>query len=193
MTRTNAYTLLCVAIRAVVVWFFCSLLLTLPGVLFTFRQNEFGIDVIWLGVTAVLLPALVLGLVWLFADKLARLALARPQEPVFDSRIEARIWLGLAFSIIGAYFLFLALRDSVPLLIEWVILSRATPGSLLLEGESGPLLARALTLFIEAALAAVFLLQGPGLARLVHRWRYGGIEQEHIDEQHIDQKSPDQH
>ncbi|MGS1078058.1 hypothetical protein [Pseudoxanthomonas beigongshangi] len=182
MTRTNAYTLLCVAIRAVVVWFFCSLLLTLPGLLFSFRHNEFGDDAIWLGLSAVLLPALVLGLAWLFADKLARLALARPQESVFESRIEARTWLGLAFSIIGAYFLFLALRDTVPLLIQWVMLSRATPGSLMLEGDSGPFLIRALTLLIDAALAAVFLLQGPGLARVVHRWRYGRIEQEHADQ-----------
>ena len=45
------------------------------------------------------LTALLLVLAWLFADKLARLALARPQEPVFESRNEARTWLGLVFSI----------------------------------------------------------------------------------------------
>lgn len=180
MTRTNAYTLLCVAIRAVVVWFFASLLLTLPGILLGGRNGGYEGGVVWLIVGAVLFPAVMLGLAWLFADKLARLALARPQEPVFDSRIETNAWLGLAFSIIGAYFLFQVLRDAVPLLVQWIMLSRATAGSLWLEGDSQPFLINAASLVIEAVLAGIFLLQGPGLARLVHRWRYG----RQPDEQH---------
>lgn len=178
MTRTNAYTLLCVAIRAVVVWFSASLLLMIPGLMIAMRDGAYEDDAIWLGLAAILLPALVLGLAWLFADKLARVALARPQEAVFESRIEAHIWLGLAFSIIGAYFLFQVLRDVAPLLIQWVMLSRSTVGYLQLDGATEPLAIRVLTLLIEAVLAGVFLLQGPGLARLVHRWRYGRLEAE---------------
>ncbi|MBB3277902.1 MULTISPECIES: hypothetical protein [unclassified Pseudoxanthomonas] len=87
MTRTNAYTLLCVAIRAVVVWFSASLLLMTPGLMIAMRDGTYQGDAIWLGLAAILLPALVPGLAWLFADKLTRLALARPQESVFESRI----------------------------------------------------------------------------------------------------------
>ncbi|UBB25879.1 hypothetical protein LAG73_01955 [Pseudoxanthomonas japonensis] len=93
MTRTNAYTLLCVAIRAVVVWFSASLLLMIPGLMIAMRDGTYQGDAIWLGLAAILLPVLVPGLAWLFADKLARLALARPQEPAFESRIRAPLAL----------------------------------------------------------------------------------------------------
>ena len=54
MTRTNAYTLLCVAIRAVVVWFFASLLLTLPGILLGVRNGGYDGGIVWLVMGAVL-------------------------------------------------------------------------------------------------------------------------------------------
>ncbi|WP_181444124.1 hypothetical protein [Pseudoxanthomonas sp. z9] len=41
MTRTNAYTLLCVAIRAVVVWFSASLLLMIPGLMIAMRDGTY--------------------------------------------------------------------------------------------------------------------------------------------------------
>lgn len=64
MTRTNAYTLLCVAIRAVVVWFSASLLLMTPGLMIAMRDGTYQGDAIWLGLAAILLPALVPGLAW---------------------------------------------------------------------------------------------------------------------------------
>ena len=175
MTRTNAYTLLCIAIRAVIVWVAANALVGVPALLFAIRRGEMPLGS---GGTSLATMATVLGLLalaWIFADKLARLALSSPKE------LEPRVWLGLAISVIGAWFLFVALKDAAYLLVRWVIFSRTMPGSLTLDNGLDRLLPDALATVFEAVLATVFLLRGSGISNLIHRWRYGDLVAEPSD------------
>lgn len=173
MIRTNAFSLLCVAIRAVVVFVLATALVQFPATLAGLRQQ--AVDGGFAATVAVVMVAVlvVLALIWLYADKLARLTLARPQEAVFDSDIEPRVWLGLAVSIVGAWFLFLALKDGVYLLARGMMLTRAKV-DIWNSGEAPPdWMASVVSTSFEIVLAVVFLLRGQGIARWVHRMRYG--------------------
>jgi len=181
VTRTNAYTLLCIAIRAVIVWVAANSLVGVPSLLFAIRRGEMPLGSAG---TSLAIMATVLGLLalaWLFADKLARLALSSPKEQVFESDLEPRVWLGLAISVIGAWFLFVALKDAAYLLVRWVIFSRALPGSLTLDNGLDQLLPDAVATVFEAVLAMVFLLRGRGISNMIHRWRYGDLKAEPPD------------
>jgi hypothetical protein len=171
--RTNAFSLLCVAIRAIVIFVLASALVQFPSIFVALRQQAAdGGSLGWvIAGMAVSLGLLVL--IWLYADKLARLALAHPQEPVFDSDIEPRVWLGLAVSLIGAWFLFFALKNGVYLLMQWMLLSRANADVLQAVQQQPDFIARAVSAVFEVVLAIVFLLRGQGLARWVQRMRYG--------------------
>jgi len=181
VTRTNAYTLLCIAIRAVIVWVAANALVGFPALLLAIRRGEMPLGS---GGTSLAIVATVLGLLalaWLFADKLARLALSSPTEQVFESDLEPRVWLGLAISVIGAWFLFVALKDAAYLSVRWVIFSRAQPGSLTLDNGLDQLLPDAIATVFELVLATVFLLRGRGISNLIHRWRYGDLVVEPSD------------
>ena len=175
MTRTNAFTLLCMTIRAVVVWVFASTLMMLPSAIFAIRSqgDREGLAIL-AAVTGISL--LVMALAWLFADKLARLALARPQDQVFESHLEPEAWLGLAISAIGAWFLFVALKDAAYLAFQWLMLSRAEVNVWDTHADPSGWLSNVVATVFEIVLAALFLLRGQGLARLFRRWRYGRFE-----------------
>jgi hypothetical protein len=175
MTKTNAYTLLCTVIRAVVIWVAASSLVGLPAMWMSLRYQEWGEASNAPFLIAAAVVFVLLALAWLFADKLARLALARPQEQVFDSEVPPRMWLGLAISAIGAWFLFRGLSDTLYLLTRWFLLARANIN--VWDTANGPpeWMQQVLTTALEMALAIAFLLRGQGIARLVHRWRYGQL------------------
>lgn len=181
MTRTNAFTLLCVAIRAVIVWVGANALVGVPAILFAVRQGEMPLGGMGTSLAVMAATLVLLGLAWVFADKLARLALSGPREQVFESDLEPRAWLGLAISVIGAWFLFVALKDGAYLLMRWLLVSRAMPGALTLDNGLDHLLPDAVATVFEAALATVFLLRGRGIAHLIHRWRYGDLRAEPSD------------
>jgi hypothetical protein len=171
--RTNAFSLLCTAIRAVVIFVLATAVVQFPATLLGMRQQ-----VVDSGFTGVVIVGMavslgVLALIWLYADKLARLALARPQDPVFESDVEPRVWLGLAVSIIGAWFLFFALKDSVYLLMRWMVLSRMNADVLEAAQAQPEFVASIVSGVFEMALAIIFLLRGQGIARWVRRMRYG--------------------
>lgn len=173
MIRTNAFSLLCTAIRAIVIFVLASALVQFPAMFISLRQQAIDSGVVTMSavVMAVVLGLLVLA--WLYADKLARLALARPQDAVFDSDIEPRVWLGLAVSIIGAWFLFLALKDGVYLLMRWMMLARANVDVWNTAEAPQDWIASVVATLFEIGLAIVFLLRGQGIARWVQRMRYG--------------------
>jgi hypothetical protein len=175
MTRTNAFTLLCVAIRAIVVWVFASTLMSFQTVFFVMRSQGDREGLANIAIAAGI-SLVVMGLAWVFADKLARLALARPQDPVFESHLEPQAWLGLAISAIGAWFLFVALKDMAYLGFQWLMLSRAQVNVWDVRADTSDWLSNVVASVFELGLATVFLLRGQGLARLVHRWRYGRFE-----------------
>ncbi len=180
MTRTNAHTLLCVAIRVFALWLVAGLLLMLPGLVVGMQEAvRNGMDPWWFGIApaAGLLAAAVL---WLFAGKLARLALAGPADQVFESDLDASTWLGIGLSVMGAWYFFGALVDGAGLLVRAIELARMRERYPGMEGpaEFGQQVASAL---VQAALGVGLLLRGRGLSALLHRLRYAGFRGEPAD------------
>jgi hypothetical protein len=173
MTRTNAFTLLSMLIRAIVLWAAAGLLIGLPAAMYAVRSNQFfGTDSnYWPTMLALACIVLLLALAWLFADKIARLALVRPRDQVFESTMEPQAWLGLAISVIGAWYFFGGLKDLGYLLPRWFIYSRA-PGPVPTEAWE-QIIPDLFAIIVELVLASIFLLRGTGLARLIQRLRYG--------------------
>ncbi|MGH8080551.1 MAG: hypothetical protein ACREP7_08255 [Lysobacter sp.] len=173
MTRTNAYTLLCVVIRACAVWSLAAFLIGLPAQL----SQMYSVpgtqqSATWIA-AGLVFTALVIAGAWLYADKLARLALARPQEQVFDSQIEPTVWLGLAISAIGAWHLFNGLIDAAYLLTKaaWM---RAIAVDVYEYRTTWPQLwPDIIATAVQLLIAVVCLLRGQGLARILRRLRYG--------------------
>jgi hypothetical protein len=174
VVRTDAFTLLSMLIRTVLIWVVAGVAVKLPALLIAMRANGYMDDEsrIYAVVGAAVTTAL-LSLSWLFADKIARLTLVRPRDQVFESDLEPGVWLGIAISVIGAWYLFGGLKDLAYLLPRWLIYSRAPgpiPGHALQE-----IVPELFAVAFELVLAAVFLLRGQGLARWVQRMRYGEI------------------
>lgn len=173
MTRTNAYSLLCVVIRGLAIYLFAKFLLQTPEAYFSLRRGLSGDQYAAPVLAPFLLLPVVAAVLWLFADRIARLALSRPEAPVFDSTIEPRTWLGLGVSVIGAWFLFNGLLDLAFILTKWLLSSLIAEDLSHADAMQEQLLPDFITIVFQLALAIVFLLQGPGLARWVHRMRYG--------------------
>ena len=102
MTRTNAYSVLCVFTRAFAMWIFVATVVAMSTLLATAtmwdREQRWTYFLI-----GSVLPMVVAILVWIFADKLAKLALARSQQVVFDSDIPVSEWQVVAFSVVGLW------------------------------------------------------------------------------------------
>ena len=171
MTRTNAYSLLCMIIRAIGVWSFCKAVIAIPGTVIAIRNPsvEIGFGVFWYLVAAVL-TLLVLAALWLFADKLAKLALVRPQDMAFESSMDPATWLGLLLSAIGAWFCLSGIVSAFYMAFRWAAtLYLASAGAGGVEDVVADMAATAL----EVVLGAVLVLRGQGLSRWIHRLRYG--------------------
>jgi hypothetical protein len=174
--RTNAFSLLCTVIRAIVIFVLATALVQFPTMFIQMRQQIVDGGFVGMLAASMAVSFGLLALIWLYADKLARLALARPQEPIFESDLEPRVWLGLAVSVIGAWFLFFALKDGVYLLMRWMLLSRANADVLEAVQQQPDFVAEMVSAVFEVALAILFLLRGQGIARWVQRMRYGNAE-----------------
>lgn len=173
MTRTNAYTLLCVVIRAAAVYSLVALIVALPAQLQASAQMP-GVErsASWIAAIAVA-GLIVIALLWVYADQLARMTLARPQQQSFESDLAPSVWLGLAISAIGAWHLFAGLIDGV----FWAVRILALRG---LRNEGYDPARYALDVWpgvvataMQFALGLICLLRGKGLARWVQRMRYG--------------------
>ncbi len=172
MTRTNAYTLLCMVIRAIAIWALLKFAIGVPSLALAFRsQEDPGLPLGWVLTGCAVLMVLV-ALLWLFADKLAKLALVRPQEQVFESTLEPAAWLGLAISAIGAWNVFDGIVNLLYGFPRWLLMARL-PGELTLENGLDQGLGDGLSALVQIGLGLFCLLRGPGLSRLVNRLRYG--------------------
>ena len=98
MTTTNAFSILCVLIRAFALWLFVTTLIAIPGYVL---KGAFDEHWILLLSTTFVVPVLIAFVMWVFAEHLARMALARPTQVVFGSEISAVQWQSIAFSVIG--------------------------------------------------------------------------------------------
>lgn len=171
MTRTNAYSLLCMIIRAVAVWSLAKVAIALPGSVAAYRnmgsEFDFAPGVV---LAAAAVGLLIIAALWLFADKLAKLALVRPQDLVFESRMDPATWLGLLLSAMGAWFCFQGVVSAIYQIVRWMALLR-------FGHQDNPVFpdvwADIVATAMQLILGAVLVLRGQGLSRWIHRLRYG--------------------
>lgn len=175
MTRTNAFSLLCVVIRVCAIWLGARLVISMPGMAVQIKQASdagIGAGPYWFLLSGVLLVGVAS---WLFAERIARLAMTRPQDHVFESDLDAQAWLGIALGAIGAWFLFNALVDGVGMAARMLYVARQRdlyPGTSIDDGH----LFDWVPVVVQAMIGAGLLLRGSGIATLVHRLRYAGYK-----------------
>lgn len=124
MIRTNARSILTLFVRVMALWWvlgsalgFISWMTMSPG-------GEFSPGLIAALYFGTFLAAACL---WVFADLLARAALAGPGHTTFDSDIEVSDWQRLAFACIGVWYAMEGLIDVVRQLTSTILASRAYP------------------------------------------------------------------
>ena len=172
MTRTNAYSLLCMAIRAIAVWALVKLAIGIPSTMVALRALPDTGEAVRYTLLGDAGLAVAVVLLWLFADKIAKLALVRPQDPVFESTLEPAVWLGLMISGIGAWNAFDGVINLVYELPRWLLYARM-PGGLDLSSGFDQVLGNAMASVTQVVLGMACLLRGPGLSRWINRMRYG--------------------
>jgi hypothetical protein len=172
MTRTNVYTLLTVLIRAaallVLVSFAANLVLSIATWMPVSAAEE-GVD--WMLIGMIVLTLGVSSALWLFADVLARLALARPDGQVFDSDIDAQQWQSIAFSTVGLWALVYYGLGALRSLLFVIAMRNEGEGSLV--GQRHDFVAGLVGDAIGSLLGIALLLGARGLVALLHRLRYG--------------------
>ena len=119
--RTNTFTLLTVFVRVVAIAMLLSTILQFGVAFFTvWGGPEAGHEVLFATLAVPVLTLVVFGLVWLFADVLVRLALARPDGATFESDLDAAAWQRIAFSAVGVWFAASGLVDLFYSLAGWL-------------------------------------------------------------------------
>jgi hypothetical protein len=101
MTRTNAAGILTVLLRAAAVWMVARVAVALPATVSGLATAGFQEDTLRPVLIGTFTVVLVAAVVWIFADLLARLALARPGQPPFDSDLSLAHWQELAIGVVG--------------------------------------------------------------------------------------------
>jgi hypothetical protein len=174
MARTNAFSLLCVIIRVFALWLIIKLVFQLPSLIVGVDQATLAGMNPWLFAIPLAAGTLLAALLWLFADKFARLALTRPQDHVFESDLDASTWLGLIVAGIGAWYFFAGLLDGASLGMQAVLYDRYSQeyGRMDLPPDFKVAVARAV---LQLVVGAILALGGRGLAALLHKLRYAGL------------------
>lgn len=172
MTRTNVFTLLTVLIRAIALATLVGAIvqLSLSIALWTSPERAtITFDPVLIGLVVAALATLCA--TWVFADVLARLALARPEGQVFDSDIDARQWQTIAFSTVGLWAVVVhglaAVRTLLFMLVmreQWheLIDDQRRNFEIGLAGDA-----------IGVVIGVALLFGARGLVGLLHRFRYG--------------------
>jgi hypothetical protein len=174
MTRTNAATVLTVLVRAFALWTALASALGIAQWLATGSKAELGENWPWAAAiyAAVFLLAAAL---WLFADLLARAALAGPGQPVFESDLSAAHWEQLAFSAIGAWQAFAGLLECGSVGIRWFVLQRYSEQHAAAASDAGATIAGEGAMALLRLGAGIALVLGAGgIVRVVRRLRTAG-------------------
>ena len=173
MTRTNAYSIFVVLLRAAALWLACGSLLTLPGLLVRPADVSGMQDGVWIPLAGVGALVLLAALVWVFADKLGRLVMARPQQPVFESELPIEQWQMLAFSVVGLWLVVAGLGDLVFFAVRAFVVLRLVP-----DAESYELppdnLASVVASAAQLGLGLALVIGNGGLVGMLRRWRQAG-------------------
>ncbi len=166
MTRTNTHTLLTVLVRAVAIWFLFQILFSLPGLLFLGGEFE---EYAGFRLMALAGAAIVMAVLWLYADLVVRLALARPQSQVFESDLDAQAWQSVFTGAIGIWLAANAVVNLTYLAAERFYFAR------LAEGIDGTMpsatFADIVATLMQLAAGLALLLGARGISRWVARMR----------------------
>ncbi len=103
MTKTNAFSILCVLVRLFALWLFASAVIGLPYAYETAKRYATLDHAAQIAYGGSVFTFAVAALLWIFADLIAKLALARPQQVVFESDVSVSEWQTLGFSAIGLW------------------------------------------------------------------------------------------
>ncbi|MBX3727146.1 MAG: hypothetical protein KF823_14650 [Xanthomonadales bacterium] len=165
LIRSNAFSLLVVLVRVGALYLLIAALTRLAPLLWDSVRSH-GMAPTLIGVLVLLIIGAVL---WLFADVVARAALAGPNEPRFESTLDYGQWQALAFSAIGLWLLVDGLLDLVWVGVEWwrAKLELGAHVARLAPQEFAALVTNAL----QAALGIALLLGHRGLVGLLARLR----------------------
>ncbi len=177
ITKTNAFTLLTLFVRLAAVFGFvqvfyvstAQLIVSGPGFV-----RDWGVMWIVLFVGAALG---VFAAMWIYADKIARLTLARNTGEYFDSTVDAAQWQHIALSILGV---FLAANHAVDLfqtLRFWLIARASEPSSTFTPDQLDSYVLHAIDSGFGIALGIGLMLGARGLSGLLHRLRTAGQPQ----------------
>ena len=110
------------------------------------------------------------------ADKIARLALARPSDHVFESDLDASTWFGLVLAAIGAWHLFDAVLLGFRLWVQFKVGTEMYDSPAAMNDS---LKWQAVGCLLEAGISVFLILGGRGLAAALHRLRYAGTPGSH--------------
>lgn len=171
MTRTNAFSVLCVFIRTFALWMVAAVVISLPSLMVASRESRTDTFTMMGLVFAAVAVVFAMPL-WIFADKVAKLALARPQQQVFESDISPSEWQSLAFSVVGAWQAFeglIALLTHVVALFANGIFSGGSPVGYSFLQDS-----RLIAAILRLVLGCVLLFGARGLVGLLRRYRQIG-------------------
>jgi hypothetical protein len=157
-------------IRGFALWAGLKLVIGTPMLVMAFKDQS---EAFGLGLLCVLLAVefLVIALAWVFADKIARLALTRPSDHVFESDIDPSTWFGLILAAIGAWHLFDAVLQGSRFWMQYRI--SAGMGEVAAEAATS-LKWQFASYVLEAVVSVSLILGGRGLAAALHRLRYAG-------------------
>ncbi|WP_242111588.1 hypothetical protein [Luteimonas aquatica] len=161
-------------IRAFAVLQVVSMVLLLPGIVVQIRETAAAGGNPWLFAIPIGVALLMVAALWLFADKLARLALTRPQDHVFESDLDASTWFGLILAGIGAWYFFGGLLDGVRLGAQAFFYANYRPEGTPLDLPPDFWMA-VITALVQLVLGVALTLRGRGLAALLWRLRYAGM------------------
>lgn len=174
MVHSNVHTLLTVFVRVAAIAMLLKSVLAF-GVAFATLANQ-PHESLGFGLATFSVPVLTIvafGLVWLFADVLVRLALARPDGAMFESDLDAGAWQRIGFSVVGVWFAAAGLVDLVYSLGGWLHL-RALRESYP-DMQAGPeMLPDAVGAAAQFVVGVALLLGARGLQGLLARMRGGG-------------------
>jgi len=171
MVRTNAYFLMTALIRTYAIWLAAQTLIALPPLFMQAKSWGDGGRMFFLGTNAAIL--LIAALVWLFADVIARIGIARPQQSLFESDMSFQDWQSIFFSTIGLWLLVQGLLHLFREALRWFIVHQMSEHNgyvPVVEGQIENNVSAAL----ETAIGVGLLMCGRGLAGLLQRVRGQG-------------------
>ena len=172
MTKTNAYSILSVFIRTFAMWIFVAIAVAMAATFHTANamdpSHKWTFFFIGNG-----LPMTVAVLIWIFADRLAKLALARPEQIVFESDIAPSEWQAIAFSVVGVWQAFggiIGLTSHV----AGMLAARAQMADVALEPWPPKYVSDLAASSVQLMLGLVLLFGSRGLVGLIRRYRQIG-------------------